>query len=164
MSPLNRPTRKAGISMAKAIASGAATYVPKTLASIEELIKGVVLPEELEEYLNAPLRLVNRRQLEYVDIARIAYVHARSISEHADGASPVDRIIEYAKKNGIAYDKMHVKFATQLLEMIGFMVKTSEHDRGSKQSRCYKMPATVSSAIGIKQMPTVSSAIGNKNK
>lgn len=96
--------------------------------------------------INAVLQNQHRRTLTIEDITRIAYVHARSISEN-DGRSPYTRVISYAKANGHDYDNLHVKVVTELLLKMEFMKLMEGENRKEHLCRKYALSPDIKTEI-----------------
>lgn len=127
--------------LTKGLTAATPFFNAKTLAEIQKMIEECVTVEQLDRF-NRQLSEQNRRKLEYDDIARIAYVHSRSIREN-EGYSPYARIITYNSKNGRDYDNVHVRHTTELLLAIEFIVLLAPENRKANKCRKYTVPEDV---------------------
>lgn len=134
------------VSNAKQIAADArqsvAAFKPATLQKIEAMISPYITDDALA-VVNDALSDAKVAKLDIPTIAKVAYVHARSISEN-QGFSPVERIVKYLDKNGIQLNKVGIRTATELLLDIGFIVRLQAEDRKAKRCRQYSLGLGIS--------------------
>ncbi len=132
----------------KLVKDAAGTFNEKTLATTKAILSEVIDGDMLVD-INDSLARQNRRQITLDDVARVAYVHGRSILEN-DGYSPYTRVMSFNAKNGFNYDKFHVKLITQMLLDVEYMVQIAEENRKAKKCRQYRMADDVKARLGIK--------------
>jgi hypothetical protein len=122
--------------IAREVTDQATGYEVEILDGICNLLAAFIGDAALAS-VNEALAKVNRRKLALEDVAKIGYVHARSIREN-DGRSPVVRIEQYCAKSGDEYDRTHIRVATSLLVQCEFVTLIAAEDRSAKDrmQRC----------------------------
>jgi hypothetical protein len=132
----------------KALKKSDTDFREPAFGRIVAALKSVIQDDDLTG-INDILKRSNRRQLTIEDIARVAYVHLRSIKEN-DGYSPYNRIAQYCGAQGCAYDNIHIKAATDCLLAVEFLKLEQEEDRKKRQCRKYSVPSDVQEVTGIR--------------
>jgi len=121
-------------------------FKPEKMELITAILKENIIEQDLAE-LNEHLLSYKRRQVTLEDIARVAYVHIRSIVEN-DGSSPYARIKIYCSKVGYEYDNWHIAFITAILVNIEMItVVNSKYEKG--KCKVYHIPFEIETRLKL---------------
>jgi hypothetical protein len=116
--------------LAKLEAPNSLAITPEDVEAMENWIRGKVGQKSLNA-LNEEFRKRQRRKLDYQDLAAMALIHAKSVSEN-EGRSPFARFVAVSALEGSIIPKpihaAHVSLVLQLLEVIGFTKQIEKHN------------------------------------